>query len=62
MTARSRGIPYIDFTTDAPKLKRQMEQARCRQRALDQAGQRSSEEYTALSREIEGLLALVTPS
>ncbi|KAJ0418331.1 hypothetical protein BJY00DRAFT_325035 [Aspergillus carlsbadensis] len=30
--------------------------------SLDRAGQRRSEEYTDLSREIEGLLALVTPS
>lgn len=62
MAARSRGIPYIDFTAEAPKLRRQLEHARSRQQALDQAGQRSSEEYMALSREIEGLLALVTPS
>ena len=36
--------------------------SRSRQQALDRAGQRCSEEYTALSREIEGRLALVTPS
>ncbi|KAL3468812.1 hypothetical protein BJX99DRAFT_252455 [Aspergillus californicus] len=62
MAACSRGIPYIDFTAEAPKLKRQLEHARSRQQALNRAGQRSSEEYTALSRETEGLLALVTPS
>ena len=62
MAARSRGVPYIDFTAEAPTLKRQLEHARGRQQALDRAGQRCSEEYTALSREIEGLLALVTPS
>ncbi|BCR99826.1 uncharacterized protein AKAW2_50169S [Aspergillus luchuensis] len=47
MAVRSRGTPYIDFTTEAPKLKRQLEQARSRQQALGQAGQRGSEEYTA---------------
>ncbi|KAL4915355.1 hypothetical protein BDW62DRAFT_188575 [Aspergillus aurantiobrunneus] len=62
MAARPRGIPYIDFTAEMPKLKRQLEHARGRQQALDRTGQRSSEEYTALSRKIEGLLALVTPS
>lgn len=62
MAARSRGTLFIDFTTEAPKLERQLEHARSRQQALDRAGQRSSGEYTALSREIEELLALVTPS
>lgn len=48
MAVRSRGTPYIDFTTEAPKLKRQLEQARSRQQALGRAGQRGrgSEEYT----------------
>jgi hypothetical protein len=62
VAAGSRGIPFIDFTAQAPKLKRQLEHARSRQQALDRAGQRRSEEYTTLSLEIEGLLALVTPS
>jgi hypothetical protein len=62
MAARSCGIPYIDFTAKAPELKRQLEHARSRQQALDRLGQGGSEEYTALSREIEGLLALVKPS
>ncbi|KAL3468705.1 hypothetical protein BJX99DRAFT_110052 [Aspergillus californicus] len=34
MAARSRGIPYIDFTAEAPKLKRQLEHARSRQQAF----------------------------
>ena len=62
IAARSRCVPYIDFTAEAPTLKRQLEHARSRQHALDRAGHRCSEEYTALAREIEGLVALVTPS
>ena len=30
MAARSYGIPYINFTTEAPKLERQLEHARSR--------------------------------
>jgi ubiquitin len=53
------GIPYIGFTGEAPKLEHWLGQARRRQKALDRAGQRGSEEYIVLSYEIEGRLALI---